>query len=202
MLCPSRDASLLPFSLPPLQYHPSSQRRLGLFSSHKRVIPADTVDESHIVLLPHMHTHHAHIYTLSRAAAGAPRSHEYHPLVTVIIPAYNEEVGVVATLQSVAQSYYRNVHIIVVNDGSKDATEECILEFLALYNASADNGTGKKPHIPIHYVPKPNGGKATAIQRGLEELPPECELVMTMSVLAWCWRRSSRLHPCQFPSNC
>ena len=97
---------------------------------------------------------------------------DYLPLVTVIVPAYNEEVGVVATLQSVAESVYRNVHVIVVNDGSKDATEERIQEFLAEYN-STSHATSQQPHIPIRYVYKPNGGKATAIQRGLDDLSPE-----------------------------
>ena len=45
------------------------------------------------------------------------------PDVTVIIPAYNEEAGIAATVQTMAESRYGGrLEIIVVDDGSTDST--------------------------------------------------------------------------------
>jgi cellulose synthase/poly-beta-1,6-N-acetylglucosamine synthase-like glycosyltransferase len=46
------------------------------------------------------------------------------PVVTVVIPAYNEEIGITATVSSIAASDYPNLEIIVVDDGSTDATAQ------------------------------------------------------------------------------
>lgn len=46
------------------------------------------------------------------------------PKVTVIIPAYNEEVGIVKTIESVIRNKYANLTLLVVNDGSTDLTHE------------------------------------------------------------------------------
>jgi cellulose synthase/poly-beta-1,6-N-acetylglucosamine synthase-like glycosyltransferase/peptidoglycan/xylan/chitin deacetylase (PgdA/CDA1 family) len=44
------------------------------------------------------------------------------PKVTVVVPAYNEELGIVAAVESLAASDYPDLEIIVVDDGSTDAT--------------------------------------------------------------------------------
>ena len=49
-------------------------------------------------------------------------------LISVIIPAYNTEEFIDKCLQSVVKQTYRNMQIIVVNDGSEDGTEEMINE--------------------------------------------------------------------------
>jgi cellulose synthase/poly-beta-1,6-N-acetylglucosamine synthase-like glycosyltransferase/peptidoglycan/xylan/chitin deacetylase (PgdA/CDA1 family) len=47
------------------------------------------------------------------------------PDVTVIIPAYNEEAGIAATVRTMAESRYRGrLEIIVVDDGSTDRTAQ------------------------------------------------------------------------------
>jgi glycosyltransferase involved in cell wall biosynthesis len=48
------------------------------------------------------------------------------PLVSVVIPAYNAGDTVAETLESVCRQTYRNLQIIVVDDGSTDATAEII----------------------------------------------------------------------------
>src|SRR5882672_3768957 len=50
------------------------------------------------------------------------RKRAYRPLISVIIPAYNEEMGVIRTIDSVLANDYANRQIIVVDDGSKDQT--------------------------------------------------------------------------------
>lgn len=48
------------------------------------------------------------------------------PLVSVIIPVYNAEKTIVDCINSVLVQTYGNIEIIVVNDGSKDNTEQII----------------------------------------------------------------------------
>jgi glycosyltransferase involved in cell wall biosynthesis len=48
------------------------------------------------------------------------------PKVTVIVPAYNAEQTIVATLASVQQQTYQDWELIVINDGSSDRTTELL----------------------------------------------------------------------------
>ncbi|MBI3657026.1 MAG: glycosyltransferase [Acidobacteria bacterium] len=61
-----------------------------------------------------------------RAARHAGES--YAPLVSVIVPAYNEERVIVRTVESVLASDYPCFEIIVVDDGSIDRTTEILTQ--------------------------------------------------------------------------
>ena len=74
--------------------------------------------------------------------------------VSVIIPAYNEENVIAATVQRILASTYRRMEIIVVDDGSKDNT------FDVLQSQFAN-------HAAIALLSIPNGGKANALNVGL-----------------------------------
>ena len=50
----------------------------------------------------------------------------FFPPVTVIVPAYNEEVGIAAAVRSLAASDYPKREIIVVDDGSTDGTAAAV----------------------------------------------------------------------------
>ncbi|GGB05954.1 glycosyltransferase [Puia dinghuensis] len=76
------------------------------------------------------------------------------PLVSIIVPAYNEEVNAVGSVESLLKGDYPNFEIIFVNDGSKDQTYERVSE------AFADN-----PNVKVYT--KPNGGKASALNYGI-----------------------------------
>lgn len=51
-------------------------------------------------------------------------SNDYYVPVSVIVPAYNEEVTIEATIRSLLALDYRLYEIIVVDDGSSDRTSE------------------------------------------------------------------------------
>lgn len=82
----------------------------------------------------------------------------YKPLVSVMIPAWNEEVGIINTIESILQSTYRNIEIIVINDGSTDDSDKIIKNFLSSHERKA-----AKKNIPIIYHYKENGGKGAAL---------------------------------------
>lgn len=94
----------------------------------------------------------------------------YKPLVSIIIPAWNEEVGVVKSVKSILNNNYENVEIVVVNDGSSDDTDIVIRNFLK----SLDNNQRNK----IKYFSKENGGKGTALNYGINQSVGE--IVVTM----------------------
>lgn len=54
-----------------------------------------------------------------------------HPLLTVIIAAYNCEKSILSTLESIQQQSYTHLQVIIVNDGSTDATWEVVQKFCA-----------------------------------------------------------------------
>src|SRR5215472_5970665 len=88
-------------------------------------------------------------------ARQARASVAYEPMVSVIIPAYNEEVGLVATLKTVVASTYTNMEVIVINDGSSDGTEQEMRGFLQKYNLANNN----RPAIPVRYRYQQKAGK-------------------------------------------
>ena len=85
---------------------------------------------------------------------------DYEPWVAVLIPAYNEETVIVRTIRSVMMSTYKNLRIIVIDDGSKDRTLEVARE---AYPKDIESGR-------LVILTKPNGGKAEALNFALEHL--------------------------------
>lgn len=76
------------------------------------------------------------------------------PLVSVIVPVYNGEPYITETLESAMLQTYRNLEIIVVDDGSTDSTRRVVAECAA-----------RDPRIRI--VHQANGGVARARNTGL-----------------------------------
>lgn len=79
------------------------------------------------------------------------------PGVSVIIPAYNEEENIAATVESVIRSSYPRREIIVVDDGSKDNTSGEVEGVMRAY-----------PNDGVRLVRTENGGKARALNVGIE----------------------------------
>ncbi len=88
---------------------------------------------------------------------------DYTPRVAVLIPAYNEEAVIVRTIRSVMMSTYKNIRIIVIDDGSKDRTLEVAR---AAYPKEIEAGR-------LTVMTKPNGGKAEALNFALNDTDEE-----------------------------
>jgi cellulose synthase/poly-beta-1,6-N-acetylglucosamine synthase-like glycosyltransferase len=78
---------------------------------------------------------------------------DYAPPVTIVVPAYNEAVGIERAVRSLATSDYPDFEVIVVDDGSTDDTAN-IIDRLRLDR--------------VRVIRKENGGKASALNAGIE----------------------------------
>jgi len=87
----------------------------------------------------------------------------YRPAVAVLIPAYNEEKVIEHTVRSVLDSDYRSLRVIVIDDGSKDATLDVTRE-----DFEKEIAEGR-----VTVLTKPNSGKAEALNYGLEHVTEE-----------------------------
>ena len=85
---------------------------------------------------------------------------ENAPLVSIIVPAYNEEVNAVSSLNNLLKQDYPNFNVIFVDDGSKDET------YKRVCNALSANEN-------IKIFTKPNGGKASALNYGIMQTNAE-----------------------------
>ncbi len=80
--------------------------------------------------------------------------------VSIIVPAYNEEVNIEKSILNLLKLDYPNFNIVFVDDGSKDST------YQKVYDRFNDN-----PKIKA--FTKPNGGKASALNFGIEHADGE-----------------------------
>jgi len=95
-----------------------------------------------------------------------PAEHpEFHPPVSVLIPAYNEEEVIVETVRAALASSYPRLEVVVVDDGSTDHTLELL-----------ETHFGSDPRVRI--ITQLNRGKPGALSRALAEA--RCEIVVTI----------------------
>jgi glycosyltransferase involved in cell wall biosynthesis len=69
------------------------------------------------------------------------------PLVSILIPLYNNEKFICKTLNSVVEDSYLNKEIIVINDGSTDNSDEVVKEWIA-----------ENKGVNINYLSRKNKG--------------------------------------------
>ena len=81
---------------------------------------------------------------------------ESKDLISVIVPAYNAEKYLSKCLDSILSQTYTNLEIIVINDGSQDAT-------LSIAKGYADKDSR------VHIIDKKNQGVSAARNRGIAE---------------------------------
>lgn len=98
--------------------------------------------------------------------------------ISILVPAYNEETGIVSSVRSLLSMNYKEYEIIVINDGSKDETLERMIE---AYHMVETTMTIRK-QVPSNeiktvyrsklfdnlvLVDKINGGKSDALNAGI-----------------------------------
>lgn len=76
-------------------------------------------------------------------------------LISIVIPIYNTEEYLNRCLDSVLNQSYKNLEILLINDGSTDSSEKICLEYA-------------KNDKRIKYIKKENGGIASARNLGIE----------------------------------
>lgn len=84
-----------------------------------------------------------------------PHPAEYGISVSVVVAAYNEEPVIARTIRSILLSNYPITEVLVVDDGSTDATMAEVLQVAA-----------EDPRVRLYT--QPNSGKATALNNGID----------------------------------
>lgn len=149
----------------------------------------------------------ANVYDINRfrKSSTKKKSRAKKPLVSVIIPAFNEETGIIRTLDTVLASSYRNIEIIVVDDGSKDKTRAVTRRYISAINSKRSTKRDNKRHgrsgrlfrrfkrdetidlPPVILVAQRNAGKGAAVNNGIIN-HAKGSLIMTLDA-------DSELHP-------
>lgn len=115
--------------------------------------------------------------------AASNESSSFLPVVTLLVPAYNEEVTIAESLESLMRLDYPGYEIIICNDGSKDATVEVVRRKLGLRPVEMEYpdvlGTSRirgfyerREGLPpglrrLLLIDKENGGKADALNAAI-----------------------------------
>jgi len=111
----------------------------------------------------------------------------FYPGIGIVVPAYNEEATIVESVRSMLTLNYPELEVVVVNDGSTDATIERLIENFDLEAVDAEIPFDV-PSEEIHevyrsttfedliVVDKDNGGKSDALNTGIwmTEMPLFC----------------------------
>lgn len=114
-----------------------------------------------------------------------------NPKVSIIVPAYNEEVFIVDSIKSILKQDYSNIEIVIVNDGSRDSTSNLIIKNFDLqitdlnisdklnesffYYATVES-IYKRDNITL--INSLNGGKSSALNIGI--VYSDSEFILTV----------------------
>jgi len=118
-------------------------------------------------------------YQLDRVQAFEDYADEFYTKpVSIIVPAYNEEAGIIQSVRSLLSVNYPTFEVIVVNDGSTDQTLAKVIEHYDMKEIKKviRKQVDTKPIGRIYQsdilsnlflIDKENGGKADALNVGL-----------------------------------
>lgn len=101
-----------------------------------------------------------------RAARISPK-HRKLPTITVVVPAHNEEQVILRCLDSIYANKYRSKEVIVVDDGSSDATYRLVRAYRRRYG-----------YNNLRLLHQANQGKAAAINNGIKRAKGELVMVL------------------------
>lgn len=102
----------------------------------------------------------------------------YSKPVTILVPAYNEEIGIIATVHSLLNLDYPQTELLIIDDGSTDGTASTIIKQFDMDRAEKpiDPQLETKPvkevyrsriHPNLWLISKENGGKGDALNVGI-----------------------------------
>ncbi|MBE6701258.1 MAG: glycosyltransferase family 2 protein [Ruminococcaceae bacterium] len=103
----------------------------------------------------------------------------YFVPITIVVPAYNEEVTVVQTVKSLLTLDYKLYEIVVVDDGSKDTTSQKLIDAYNMHQVRRPLHRSiecqpeefiyesHEQKVPLTLIRKKNGGKADALNMGI-----------------------------------
>lgn len=91
-----------------------------------------------------------------RRKAGSDGAYGRGASISVVVPAYNEEPTLANCIYSIANCGYENLEIVIVDDGSSDATEQIGLRL-------------EKELPAVRYIRQANAGKGAALNHGYRE---------------------------------
>ncbi|PYP59803.1 MAG: glycosyl transferase [Gemmatimonadetes bacterium] len=100
------------------------------------------------------------------------------PPITILVPAYNEQKTIEASVTAILALHYRNYEVVVVNDGSKDETLEALRHAFDLYEIprTYPETIPTKPLLALYrsrtrtklvVIDKENGGKADSLNAAI-----------------------------------
>ena len=92
------------------------------------------------------------------------------PFISILTPTYNRGKLLLPLYESLKNLTFENFEWLIVDDGSEDDTEQYALSWIAHNIENAE--------FPIRYIKKSNGGKHTAINRGVREANGELILIL------------------------
>ena len=105
--------------------------------------------------------------------------HEYYFPISILVPAYNEEVTIVDSIKSLLELDYNLYEIIIIDDGSKDNTLNVLLEEFPFVKVDRPIRRSLKckqqktiyetkvGNIKLTLISKENGGKSDSLNMGI-----------------------------------
>ena len=92
------------------------------------------------------------------------------PFISILTPTYNRGKLLLPLYDSLKNLTFKDFEWLIVDDGSEDDTEQYALSWIEHNIENAE--------FPIRYIKKSNGGKHTAINRGVREAIGELILIL------------------------
>ena len=118
-------------------------------------------------------------YMPNQILEGLPQIYSgLEPPVSILVPAYNEQTTIIASVQSMLQLTYPTFDVIVVNDGSRDGTLDILKDTFGLlpipeaYRERLKTNTVRAIYRSTRFpnlrvIDKDNGGKADALNAAI-----------------------------------
>lgn len=115
--------------------------------------------------------------------SGLFNSKLYKP-ISLLVPAYNEEVSILSSVEALLQLQFPDFEVVVINDGSSDQTMERLIDYfqlepvqmpipLVIDHAPIRRVYHSKIYPELMVIDKENGGKADSLNAGINSCNKE-----------------------------